>query len=143
MGVGAAVSLACGHGFVDPGSGVSPALDDFLKVKRDRFSCADLPATFPPRPPDMTQGLYRYLMMTTALVWRISGISCRTDTPVRCVVRADARSGVRIVPPAGGRIMAVAATLAVMVSAIHLQSLPYLRDYAKAPFILALILVMG
>ena len=141
---GAAVAMACGHGFVDPGKALTPALDDFLHVKRDQLSCSDLPASLSWRRPNLTQGLYRYLMMTTALVWRVAGISWSGLTPL-----FGALYGLTLAAAYGlfrlivGRMLAVAATLALMVSAVHLQSLPYLRDYAKAPFILALMLVMG
>src|SRR6185436_13700026 len=40
-----------------------------------------------------------------------------------------------------GRALAAAAALAIMVSALHLGNLPGLRDYAKAPFILGLLLI--
>src|SRR6266704_748566 len=63
----AAVTLACGHGFVDVSPGVSPALDDFLAVKVDRMSCAALPQALPARAPDFTQRIYRYLLYCVAL----------------------------------------------------------------------------
>src|SRR5205823_612693 len=40
-------------------------------------------------------------------------------------------------------LLSIAATFALLVSANHLGFLPYLRDYAKAPFILALMLIMA
>ena len=42
-----------------------------------------------------------------------------------------------------GRLVAVAGSLALTVSSTHLLNLPHLRDYAKAPFTLALVLILG
>src|SRR5439155_8563052 len=71
---GAAVALACGHGFADPLT-VPPALSAFLNQRVDAFSCADWPAGLPVGPPNFTQRLYRYLMTTVALQWKWSGVS--------------------------------------------------------------------
>ena len=42
-----------------------------------------------------------------------------------------------------GRVLALLMTAVLGLSAIHLGYLPYLRDFAKAPFILGLILIMA
>ena len=141
---GAAIAMACGHGFVNPGYLLTPALDEFLTNRRDRMSCSDLPAVIPPMQLNVTQGLYRYLMVAAALVWRVTGVSWRGLTPLYA-----AAYGLTLVAAYGlfrlgiGRVMSVAATAAFAVSAVHLQQLPFLRDYAKAPFMLASMLIMG
>jgi len=53
---GAAVALACGHGFVDPGYTLTPALGEFLRLERDTLDCATLPARISPARPNVTQG---------------------------------------------------------------------------------------
>src|SRR2546422_405283 len=73
--LGAAVAFACGHGFVDPGYEPSPAVAAFLEKKIDRISCDDLPSSTPMRPPNLTQGLYRYMTLSAGLTWRLLGIS--------------------------------------------------------------------
>ena len=141
---GAAVAFACGHGFVDPGYGFTPALDGFLNLKTDTYSCDDLPASLSPKLPNLTQGLYRYLMTTVAVVWKFRGISWSGLTPLFGLMY-----GSTLVAAYGlfrllvGRLSALAATSALAISVIHLSALPQLRDYAKAPFILALVLLMG
>src|SRR5262249_22605969 len=42
-----------------------------------------------------------------------------------------------------GRVLALAGTVALGVSAMHLKFLPSLRDYSKAPFMLALMFLLG
>ncbi len=141
---GSAVAMACGHGFVNPGYTLTPALDEFLSNRRDRLSCSDLPPAIPPMELNATQRLYRYLMMTSALVWKVTGVSWKGLRPLYAVMYgATLLVAYGIFRLGIGRLMSLAATAGLAVSPIHLQHLPFLRDYAKAPFILALILVMG
>lgn len=144
----AAVAVGCGRGFVDLGYTLTPGLAEFLTVKRDRFSCAELPASVPDTPPNFTQGLYRYLMTAAGLVWRLRGdVSWSGLWPLfglmyGCAVVAAFALLRAIV----GRGWAIAGATAVLVSPLHLTHLPYLRDYSIGPFImgaLALILFMS
>jgi len=139
---GAAVALACGRGYVDPGSPLGSGLSAFLSVQADRFSCAELPVALPPRGPNVTQRLYRYLMWSTAGVWKIRGVSWSGLWPMFAVLYgATVAVCYGLFRLAMGRALACVAALAVMVSAVHLGNLPGLRDYAKAPFILGLLLI--
>jgi hypothetical protein len=141
---GAAVAMACGHGFVNPGYVLTPALDAFLTDRSDRMACSDLPAELPPMDLNATQRLYRYLMMSAGLVWKVTGVSWRGLAPLYAIAY-----GATLVAAYGifrlgiSRPLSVAATVGLALSAVHLQHLPFLRDYAKAPFILGLIFVMG
>jgi hypothetical protein len=141
---GAAVAMACGHGYVNPGYVLTPALDAFLADRSDRLACSDLPAALPPMDLNATQRLYRYLMMSAGLVWRVTGVSWRGLAPLYAIAYgATLVAAYGIFRLAISRPLSVAATVGLALSAVHLQHLPFLRDYAKAPFILALILVMG
>lgn len=141
---GAAVAMACGHGFVNPGYFLTPALDEFLTSRRDRMSCSDLPEKFSPEPLNVTQGLYRYLMVAAALVWRVTGPSWSGLTPLFALAYGLTLAAAYGIFRLGiGRVLSTAATAALAVSPVHLQHLPFLRDYAKAPFILAVVVIMG
>lgn len=141
---GAAVAMACGHGFVDPGYTLTPALYEFLQQKRDRLSCDDLPARIPDNPPNLTQRLYRYLMETVAIVWMVRGVSWGSLWPLFGVLFALTLSAAYgLFRLAARPVLAVVATAALAVSTVHVGYVVYLRDYAKAPFILALILILG
>ena len=91
-----------------------------------------------------TQRLYRYLMMSAALLWKVTGMSWKGLGPIFAVAY-----GLTLVVAYGifrlgiSRPMSVIATAGLALSPVHLQHLPFLRDYLKAPFILALILIMG
>jgi hypothetical protein len=133
-----AVMLVCGHGFLlaDP---PVPAVADFLAMKTDRLSCADIPASTP-----LGDFGYRkawlYLMLTVALTWKLLGISWSGMGPLFGVL-----FGATIIAAYGifrvglSRVASLAGAAVLAVSAVHLQNLPHLRDYAKAPFTLALI----
>jgi hypothetical protein len=140
----AAVALTCGDGFVNVAHGISSALDDFLAVKIDRLSCRDLPPSFPPNVPDFTQRLYRYLLYAVSAVWRLRGVSWSALWPLFGICYgATITLTYGVVRLAVGRVAGAVAASAFMVSAIHLAHLPMLRDYTKAPFMMALILLMA
>lgn len=139
----AAVAQACGHGFVDIGYSLTPELDDFLALKRDTFDCASLPAEVPHALPNLTQGLYRYLMSTVAMVWKVRGVKWSVLSPLFGLAYGLTLAAAYLLFRWGmGRVTATTLTAVLSISAVHLGYLPYLRDYAKAPFILALLLIM-
>jgi len=142
--MGPAVMLACGRGFVNPAVNACPPLQEFLARKTPRFSPADLPSDIPTHPPTAFQVRHRYLYTAIGLAWRLSGISWAALLPlfgalygasVACVYGLF-RLGTR-------RFIAVAGAALVLMSPVHLAMLPSLRDYSKAPFLLALILALG
>ena len=143
---GAAVAMACGRGFVDPGYDATPGLSRFLTKQADGFNCDEFPRALPPAGPNFTQRIYRYLMSAAALVWIARGrVAWSALSPLYGIFYALTiaaayglcRAAMRL------RLLAVLASTAFMASAIHLSHLADIRDYAKAPFILALLLVMA
>jgi hypothetical protein len=138
-----AVMVACGKGFVVAQPQV-PAMAAFLEQRVDRFSCDDIP-------PDAklgTEGLYqtpwRYLMVAVGLAWRILGISWSGMGPFFGTLFAvTIAAGYGIFRLGMGRPLAVLGACALSVSALQLSTLPRLRDYAKAPFTLILIFLLG
>src|SRR5262249_383479 len=86
----------------------------------------------------------RSLMSVVAAVWVVRGVSWSLLWPLFGVLFASTIACAYGIFRFGtGRLLAGAAAVALMVSAIHLGHLPYLRDYAKAPFVTALLLVLG
>jgi hypothetical protein len=141
----AAVGLACGRGFIDIDAS-TPGLTPFLSLQTDAFSCDQLPAVLPQLEPNVTQRLYRYLMSAEALIWMVRGrISWSGLVPMHGILYAFTivsaygifRSRIR------SRWLCFLLSSALIVSAIHVSQLVFIRDYAKAPFILALLLVMA
>jgi hypothetical protein len=139
----AAIAVACGRGFVNLGYDATPGLVRFLARDSDTFSCRELS-------PDIggelnvTQRLYPYLMTAAGLVWRVMGISWSGLWPLYGVLfGCTIASAYGLFRLAAARPIAIAASLALALSAVQLGHLPPLRDYAKAPFMLALLLVMA
>lgn len=139
---GAAAMQACGLGYVNPDASAQPALTAFLERQTDSISCDTLRA-LGARPLTSMQRAFRYLMMTVAQTWSIRGtVAWSALLPLYgllygiTVVLAYAvfRQGM-------GRVLATLVTFALILSTLHLNNLPHLRDYAKAPFVLAMVLV--
>jgi hypothetical protein len=139
-----AVMVACGKGFVIATPAQIPAMADFLNRKTDRFACVDIPASTQ----FISQGLYqepiRYLMLLVAGAWRMLGISWSGLGPLSGVL-----FGLTILASYGifrlgmGQLLALFGAFGLSISTLHLLNLPHLRDYAKAPFTLLLIFVLG
>lgn len=140
---GAAVSLACGHGFAEP-LGPPPALSDFLNRRASAFSCDQWPPGLSVGPPTFLQRLYRYLMTAVAFQWMWSGVSWHTLAPLfGAMFGLTLAASYALFRLAGGPLVATIAVIPLAISSHQLATLPRLRDYAKAPFILLLILVMA
>jgi hypothetical protein len=135
--------LACGRGFVVATPETPPALADFLRQRVDTFACHSLAADQPVTSENLAQYAWIYLMVMVAAVWMIVGVSWSALAPLfgalfgTVVVLAYAL--LRTVVP---RWAAVPPAVLLSFSTLHLQNLPHLRDYAKAPFVLALVLIL-
>src|SRR5262249_40374360 len=85
-----------------------------------------------------------YLMLSVGWTWRDVGMSFRRLGPL-----AGLLFGVAIAASYGifrlgmGRLLAVLCACGFGVSALQLLNLPALRDYATAPFLLLLFLLLG
>lgn len=139
----AAVMMACGKGFVVAQPQV-PRMTDFLQRRIDRFSCSEIPADTFLGTKGLFQGVWRYLMITTAIAWRFLGISWSGMGPLFGVFfAATITAGYILLRLGMGRAMALFGAFALSVSTLHLLNLPHLRDYSKAPITLALIVIIG
>ncbi len=139
-----AVMVACGKGFVVAQPAPPAALTAFLQRHTDTFSCSDLPEGLAVGQSGMFQGAWIYLEMMVGWAWWVLGISWSGMGPLFGLLFGTSIAlAYRIFRLGMGRPLAVIGSLAVTVSAAHLMNLPNLRDYAKAPFTLALILILG
>ncbi len=137
------VMIACGKGFVISDKQPKP-LADFLEERTDTFSCDQIPAATHLGTERMFQANWRYLLSAVGYAWRWSGISWRGLGPLCGVffglTIAAAYGIARLV---AGRWLALAAAFGFALSTQHLINLPHFRDYSKAPFVLALVLLLG
>ena len=139
-----AVMVACGKGFVVSQGPRPQVLEDFLNRRRDAMACSDLPADLPVGRRGLFTGAWIYLQTTVGWAWRVLGISWSRMGPLFGLL-----FGIVIALAYGifrlgmGRALALVGALGLATSCIHLENLPHLRDYAKAPFTLALVLILG
>jgi hypothetical protein len=138
-----AVMLTCGREFARPRVS-PPALDDFLALKTDTFSCDQLTPAMTPNGVNVTQGLYRYLMTAVAWQWKWSGISWRALSTLSGIIFAVTLcAAYGLFRLGAGPALACAAVVPLALSTHHLAFTSELRDYAKAPFMLVLLLILG
>ncbi|MDP3716210.1 MAG: hypothetical protein Q8T13_00400 [Acidobacteriota bacterium] len=139
-----AVMIACGRGFVISTQTQPKSLEDFLFQRRDTFDCADIPADHPLGTRYLYQGAWTYLLVSVGYGWRLLGISWSGMGPMfGALFGAVIALAYGIFRLGMGRALAIVGAVFLTLSSLHLVNLPHLRDYAKAPFTLALVLLAG
>jgi hypothetical protein len=138
-----AVMIACGKGFVVAQPQV-PAMSAFLAQSVDRFSCDAIPADAELGKEGLYQGAWRYLLVAVGVAWRVLGVSWSGMGPFfGLMFAATIVAAYAIFRLGTGPLVATLWSLVLSVSKLHLAYLPVLRDYAKAPFDLVLIFLLG
>lgn len=163
---GPAVMTACGHGYTNPMMSEVPGLEDFLYLRSDTFDCASIPENVTLLPQDTSgmtydevqafhplqqfpgwtqwQRFHRYLLLSVALMFTLFGVAWQSLTPLYALLYGTTNAlGYGIFRLGMGPRFATLFTVLLMTSPVHLQQLPQLRDYSKAPFFFAIILVAG
>lgn len=163
---GPAVMWACVRGFENPKLSEAPALEDFLYWRKPCFECGDLPPDLPVVPPDPfslsdaewrayhphaeyagwtnCQQFHKYMLMSSAGLWRVAGVSWKALLPLYALLYGSgAAAAYGIFRLAMRRPLAFVTAMLLAFAPLQLQQLPDLRDYAKAPFFLGAIFIMG
>lgn len=140
-----ALALATGHGF-SAFTAEPPAVDDFLSKKVMRLD----PRAIPPGTEFVSAWNIKFcvdrycLAHAVAIVWRIFGISWRAVNIFLAFVFAVIAATIYGIFRLGmGRIISLAGMALTMLSPVMLTQIPFLRDFCKAPFILATIFFCG
>lgn len=157
---------ACGHGFENPRVAQVPGLADFLDGKADTFDCGCIPADVDLLPRDVSnlsydeiqayhpqpefvgflawQRYHLYLVWAVALLWRCFGISWSALAPLfGLLYGVSIIAGYGLFRLAMRRPLAVICAFLLMIAPLHLEQVPHLRDYSKAPFLLTALLILG
>jgi hypothetical protein len=138
-----AVMVACGRGFVVAQPQI-PEMTRFLTEQTQTFDCADIPPGTRLASEGLYQGSSRYLMTAVGWTWRSVGVSWRKLGPFAGLLFAVAIVAAYGIFRLGmGRVLASLLAAALSLSTLHVANLPHIRDYAKAPFILLLIFLLG
>ncbi len=138
-----AVMMACGRGF---GVAQPPpvALVEFLHEQRDRFDCAEVASSAVVPLTAAAHASWYYLYGATAAVWKVTGVSWLAVDYLDAMLAGAATAMLfglfRLVCGTG-----VSALLALILtlSPANLNQLLSLRDYSKAPFVLASVLILA
>lgn len=141
---GPAVMSACGRGYVNVDAQTIPPLAAFLDTRVNTFACSDLPAHPAPAQLGLLPDICRYLMLSTALVWRVAGVSWRAvDILLSALFALSLTAGYIALRFVAGRALSITGTLLWLVSPMHLGNLPHLRDYSKTPFFILTLVAMA
>jgi hypothetical protein len=139
-----AVMVACGKGYViTQGERIAP-LEDFLQQRTDTFDCQALTPDIVLGTKNLYQGAWIYLEETVAWFWWLNGISWSRMGPLFGLLFGTTTAFAYGIFRLGmGRTLAVTLSAILTVAEASLRNLPNLRDYAKAPFTLALVFILG
>lgn len=138
-----AVMMACGRGF---GLAQPPpvALIDFLNERRDHFDCAEVASSTIVPLTGAAHASWYYLYGATAAVWKVTGVSWEAVDILGALLAGIATAMLfglfRLVTGEG---VAAALALIVTLSPTNLAQLLSVRDYSKAPFALAALLILA
>jgi hypothetical protein len=141
---GPAVMFACGRGFQNPDAAGAPALAAFLSEQVNALDCADLPAAVRVTALNLFQRESPYLELTVALTWKLTGISwSRLALLSGALFGMVAALDYALLRLALSRPWALICMVPMLMSTSSLTHASHIRDYAKGPFILAIMLIMG
>lgn len=150
---GAAAMSICGHGLRTPdvtAHGLERArpehrpLVEFIEQRREALACGEIPADQPAGGLDGMQRASQYLMRLVVSTWGITGLTWAGIDYLQGAMFAVSIGLTYLIGRlAMGPVAATIVTVVLLLSPIQLTNLYDLRDYAKAPFFLASILVAG
>ena len=138
-----AVMLACGKGFVQPATQI-PELTDFLSQKSTTFDCSKISDQQQFKGPDFFQSGHRNLQGSVALWWQFYGVDWNSLTSLYALLYGiTATLCYLILRTVAARPLALTFAILFIISPPQLFNFPHLRDYSKAPFMLAAILAIA
>jgi len=142
--LGPAAMLACGEGFTMPSPERVPGLDRFLALQILKLEPHTRVSGVPAQKAHGWYARHRYLLYTLGAAWRLFGIDWHVLkallVALLCISAALVYGLLRL---GVNRWFSILGALAFLASPGVLRHLPNLRDFSKAPFILAALLVMG
>ena len=139
-----AIFMACGKGFAASPDSIPQIAPDFLEGKVDHFSCSEIPADRPIIKTDIGVRDWYYLVASIAALWKMSGISWSSISYLSAFL-ASITVGLSYVIfrlSSLNRVFSFLASIGFLFSSVHLVHLQHLRDYAPAPFVLGVILIL-
>jgi hypothetical protein len=139
-----AVMFACGRGLANPDARTAPVLEAFLSERTDSVRCSDLPPSAGTVALDAFQRTSRYLELSVAWIWKITGVSWSRLAILHGMLFGAVGSLSYALFRLGlTRLLSVLGIVPVFMSTPNVNLIPHLRDYAKGPFLLGIMLIMA
>jgi hypothetical protein len=139
---GPAVMQACGHGFTEYHG--DPALRRFLADRADGYECPVRFDEAQSAPASSFAVSERYLFAAASFLWWVSGVSWAALIPLFAVLYGVTVAGLYGVFRLAARpLVASMGAVTLMFSPLYLNAVPQLRDFAKAPFIVVGLFLVG
>ncbi len=139
-----AVMMNAGRGFVNVEASDIPELRAFLDFQKQDFDIALAAREINEIPLHPFQEFHRYLIYTVAGAWRLFGVNWdAVKILILFYLILAAWCVYGICRMAMGPVFSLAASAAFVHAQAVMWTLPILRDFVKAPFILGLLLLLG
>ncbi len=149
---GPSAMWALGRGFVAPNletkewaeSPETKAFREFLALERASLNPEDIPKTLRTTPVGAFHRLHCYLFYSVAAAWKIFGVRWSAlALPIALMFGLCAVAAYSLFRLALGRTAASLCIALFVILPSHLSYAPNIRDYGKAPFIMAALAIMG
>jgi len=133
-----AAMFAEGARYYNPEPAQVPGLQEFLNEASDTFELTAPPPEHVRRPLSWFHQNHAYLMATVSLAWRVFGVSWFVFRGVIAVMAGTlAVAAYAVLRLGAGHILSAILALLFSVAPVTLTVMPNIRDFAKAPFIVA------
>lgn len=138
-----AVMFALGHGLVGAEGSGAESMNRFLRMETRELKPWETPQGITTRALNQFERLHRYMLVTIGWFWRTFGVAWHTIDlasslffGIFCVFAyAFFRLGM-------GRVLSLIATLFIIFSPAMLYIVPQFRDFSKAPFMCAILVLL-
>lgn len=139
-----AIMFATGHGFVQVDVSKIPDIQAFEDFRTSVVDPSQWPEPLPILPLHEYQAYHAYLVWFVGLCWRVFGVSWETmKIPILLFFAISGGLVYGLFRLGMNRLMSVLGASAFLLTPAVLGVLPCLRDFGKAPFILAILLLLG
>ncbi len=144
MDLGPAAMYAVGAGFSMPDDRVLPGVNEFLQMQQAKLAKRAPTAETEPIPAQGWFARHGYLLRSLGMLWRWLGLSWNVVKILLAgMYVALALAAYGLFRLGMNRVFSAAAAVAFLLSPGVIAQLPSLRDFSKAPFILACLLALG
>ena len=136
--------MASGRGFVNVMPSEVPGLPKFLDFEAPAFSPGQIPAELTPVSLDSSEKYHRYLLYAVGCTWSLFGVSWDALkillVALLCITGLLSYGLFRL---GMNPLLSAVGSMVFVVAPPCLGVLPNLRDFSKAPFVLAAMLLLG